>query len=68
MAKQIKADEKTLQPIKLNVEQIEELDRLIDSLKKEIIFPKKSPEKEAPEMKKDDKHQTVFTTRTFKDT
>jgi hypothetical protein len=41
MSKDISADEKTMQPIKLDTNQLEELDRLIDSLKKEIIFPRK---------------------------
>ncbi|RJP18122.1 MAG: hypothetical protein C4520_14830 [Candidatus Abyssobacteria bacterium SURF_5] len=45
MAKETKADEKALRPIKLDTDQLKELDRLIDSLKKEIVFPAKKSSK-----------------------
>jgi len=39
----LNTNDKVMQPIKLDTEQLKELDRLIDSLKKEIIYPGKGP-------------------------
>jgi hypothetical protein len=41
-------DDNSLNPINLDVEQQKELERLIDSLKKEIVFPAKKRTEKAP--------------------
>jgi hypothetical protein len=46
-----KIDEKTLQPITLDTDQLKELDRLIDSLKKEIVYPKRGYSEKTREAK-----------------
>lgn len=43
MDKKTIADQEGLQPIKLDTDQLRELERLIDSLKKEIVLPGKKP-------------------------
>jgi hypothetical protein len=51
MTKQTNENEKTLQPIELDKGQLQELDQLIDSLRKEIVFPKKKIERKIHEAK-----------------
>ena len=46
-----KIDEKTLQPITLDTDQLKELDHLIDSLKKEIVYPKRGYSEKTREAK-----------------
>lgn len=49
MTKETNESEKTVQPIELNKGQLQELDRLIESLRKEIVFPKRKVDRKIQE-------------------
>ena len=51
MTQETEEKETLLNPIKLDSEQMEELDRLINSLKKEVVHPEKKDAKKVDALK-----------------